>query len=94
MKKALISPEEKVLYISSWVWNTTNWVAVFSELIGAQRIAQVEDTTFSIASPLHWVDCPDNCEAAAWYYDGQSCMEISNVPEPPLPDGVEPNAIS
>lgn len=54
MKKALISPNEKVRD------NEGN-------VIGS-RIAETKETTFEVAPPLFWADCPDECETDTWYY--------------------------
>lgn len=56
--KALISPNEK-----SYSYDGT---------ILGQRIAQVSDNSFTVAFPLFWIDCPDECIADLWYYfEGQ-----------------------
>lgn len=68
--KALISPEEKVTDYQGNV---------------GERIAQVEQNTFEVAPPLHWVDCPDNCVADVWWYYNGTCEEI---PQPPQPDPI------
>jgi hypothetical protein len=67
--KALISPNEKVYDYESNV---------------GQRIAQVEsdDKIFAVASPLHWVDCPDDCVADIWWYYQDVCQPIPQPPEP------------
>ena len=63
---ALISPRERVQLVDG--------------AIGA-RVAQVEATTFEVALPLFWVDCPDECVAGLWYYDETSGM-CKPAPEP------------
>ena len=87
--KALISPNESFDYkwISSWVQDpqTQVWNPVYSEIFGCQRVAQVEpdNQTFPVALPLHWVDCPDDCQADAWYFkDGQVFIKPENAPHP------------
>lgn len=91
--KALISPNEKVSYISDWFWGKVNtpdgqeifsWMPIFSLINGGQRIAEVElnDKTFEIAEPLFWVDCPDDCVADQWYYNDGACFPIPNAPIP------------
>lgn len=70
--KALISPNEKRIdYLGN---------------IG-ERIAQVEQTEFEVAPPLHWVDCPDDCVADVWWYYNGTCEVMPQPPEPePLPE--------
>jgi hypothetical protein len=70
--KALISPNEQALSYDGSVLG--------------QRIAQVEEIEFPIASPLFWVDCPNDCKPDLWYYlDGQCIPK----PLPPEPDPQE-----
>jgi hypothetical protein len=92
--KALISPNESVSYVSSWVWEKVKtpygeevyaWVAKLSVLEGAQRVAEVEENTFEIAVPLFWVDCDDNCVADQWYYKDGLFSLVPNVPAPTEP---------
>jgi hypothetical protein len=45
------------------------------------RIAQVENTTFEVAEPLYWVDCPDDCNATTWYYN-ESELACEPIPIP------------
>ena len=63
MKKALISPQEKVTNSNGNI---------------GQRIAQVEpeDQTFEVAEPLFWTDCPDECLANEWFYFNFQCMPL------------------
>lgn len=74
-KKALIDPNTtSIKYISAWTSETdddgnTFYVPTYSDIPNAQRVAQVEDATFEIASPLFWVDCDDSTVADEWYYD-------------------------
>jgi hypothetical protein len=92
--KALISPNESVSYISSWVWEKVKtpsgqevyaWVAKSSVLEGAQRVAEVEENTFEVAEPLFWIDCPDECVADQWCYKDNLCALVPNVPAPTEP---------
>jgi hypothetical protein len=79
--KALISPNESfdLSWISSWDGDTP----VYSEILYCQRVAEVRITPFDIASPLHWVDCPDECVADQWYYkDGAVYIKPQNVKKP------------
>jgi len=82
MKKALISPNEKVLYISGWDGQSP----VYTEL--GQRVAEVCDAEFEVAAPLFWLDCADDVVADQFYYDGTA---IQAVPESPLqPEVIQP----
>jgi hypothetical protein len=97
--KALISPNESFDYkwISSWNEVGSTWNPVFSEIFGCQRVAQVEpdNQAFPVAEPLHWVDCPDDCQADAWYFkDGQVFIKPQDEPHPngnsqPVTDGMQ-----
>jgi hypothetical protein len=85
--KALISPKELFTFtwISSWTQEGTEWVPVYSEILNCQRVAEVEpnDKVFTVASPLHWVDCPANCKADVWYFkNGQVFIKPTDVPRP------------
>jgi len=85
--KALISPNESFTYlwISSWEFIDEEWQPVYSEINDCIRVAEVEpnNNTFSVAHPLEWVDCPDECKADQWYYkDGQVFIKQQNAPKP------------
>ena len=91
--KALISPKEIYTHtwISSWVWvskptennpNAGYWDAVKSTIDNCQRVAEVEPQSFEVASPLFWVDCPDDCKADQWYFkDGAVYIKPTDVSE-------------
>ena len=66
--KALISPNEK---ITDYLGNV------------GERVAQVEPdgSEFEVASPLTWVDCPDDCVQDVWYYINNTCVIIPQQPE-------------
>lgn len=66
MKKALISPDESVIH-----YNGTT--------VLGQRVAEVHDIGFEVASPLHWVDCADDLVAQNHYYDAGDST-IKSVP--------------
>lgn len=78
MKKALISPSEKVLYISGW---TSQNKPIYTTIPNAERVAEVLDTAFEVAPPLFWVDCNDNIIADQWYYDSVTTAFVV-VPDP------------
>lgn len=40
-------------------------------------VAEVVDTTFPVAGPFHWEDCPNDCVAYQWEWKDGSCSEIS-----------------
>lgn len=69
MKKALISPNEKVIDYQGNV---------------GDRIAQIEPvgSEFPVADPLFWVDCPDECVADVWWYYQNVCQVMPQPPEP------------
>jgi hypothetical protein len=96
--KALISPNEifTCTWVASWVWDPPSpndseghWkAATTGEITNCQRVAQVEpdNKIFSVAEPLYWVECPDNCLADRWYYkDGQVQPKPQNVSPPENP---------
>lgn len=66
--KALISPQEE---------RTT-----FDGVNGV-RVAEVQENTFEVASPLFWTDCPDNIIADAYLYVIET-SEFYLLDEPPL----------
>lgn len=68
MKNALISPEEKVYNYDG-------------TLLG-ERVAEVTDTTFEVASPLFWVECADDVIADQFYYDTETQTIIAKPPKP------------
>lgn len=71
--KALISPNEKVY----------SYDGIFLGF----RVAEVSNSIFDVASPLFWVDCPDECAADQWYYF-EDQLYIKPEP-PPLPEEPE-----
>jgi len=93
--KALISPNEvfNYSYISSWNEVDGVWTPVRTEILNCQRVAQVEpdNQAFPVAEPLYWFDCPDNCQADAWYFkDGQVAVKPADVPGPqPVSQGTQ-----
>jgi hypothetical protein len=86
--KALISPNEIFtwVWVTSWKQENNQWVPDTTNSIdNCQRVAEVEpdNRVFSVAQPLYWVDCPDNCVADQWYYkDGQVQIKPENAPKP------------
>mgnify|MGYP003654775030 CR=1 FL=1 len=68
MKKALISPNEKVYdYEDNYL---------------GERIAEVSDNEFPVASPLYWIDCDDNVTAELYYFDPTTDL-CELIPQPP-----------
>jgi hypothetical protein len=65
--KALISPNEAAL--------NPNTLQVIGE-----RIAEVNEVEFEVASPLFWVDCASDVVANEFYYDPSS-QQIIKIPE-------------
>jgi hypothetical protein len=45
------------------------------------RIAQVEQNEFPVATPLFWTDCPDDCVADVWWYYNGACEVMPTPPE-------------
>lgn len=74
MKKALISPNEKVF--------NSDGVEI------GKRVAETVAQDFPIAPPLFWVDCADDVEADVYYYD-PATQEIKLTPVPPVVDSVQ-----
>jgi hypothetical protein len=66
MKKALISPNESVIHYDG------------STVLG-HRIAEVHDTGFDVALPLHWIDCADDLVVSTHYYDAADST-IKSIP--------------
>lgn len=89
MKKALISPNETVSYISGWT-TTAPIQPIFTVIPNAERVAEILDTTFEVAPPLFWTDCADNIVADEWYYDSQTLAFVVVPPPAPRPDPVQP----
>jgi hypothetical protein len=69
MKKALISPNESVIHYDG------------STVLG-HRIAEVHDTGFDVAVPLHWIDCADDLVVSTHYYDAADST-IKSIPVKP-----------
>jgi hypothetical protein len=93
--KALIAPNESfdLRWVSSWVKEDDVWTPIYSEIIDCQRVAQIEpdDKVFDVASPLHWVSCPNDCVADEWYYKDSQCIpKPQDAPMPPTPVEVLP----
>lgn len=70
--KALVSPNEKSYS--------------YDGILLGERIAQVQETEFSVAPPLFWCDCPIDCVADQWYYSDGQCLPKPIPPDPePIP---------
>lgn len=85
MKKALISPNETVSYLSGWT-NTKPYQPIYFVIADAARVAEICDVDFPIAQPLFWVDCADNVVADGWYYNKITQQLIPVPPPAPRPD--------
>lgn len=88
--KALISPQELFcwVWVSGWQQSGTTWAPVYSQVENCQRVADVrpDNGAFQVAQPLHWVDCPTDCIADAWYYkNSQVTKKPVDVPMPATP---------
>jgi len=75
--KSLISPQEIRNYEYPIAWQLDEegvWQPELFTAEGCYRIAEVEpdELEFPVASPLFWVDCPEDCNPSTWYYkDGE-----------------------
>jgi hypothetical protein len=90
MMKALISPNEISPYIASWTYDTStkSWVPVFEDVPDSWRVAQVQEDSFEVASPLFWVDCASDVVADEWYYQSSTGVILA-IPAPaPIPENV------
>jgi hypothetical protein len=87
MKKALIDPSAVVFQLTQWVWNSTSkkYEGVWEEIPNSNRVAEVADSQFPVASPLFWVECADDVVADAWYYDKVTQTIVLVPPPPPVP---------
>jgi len=92
MKKALISPNELITYISAWTEQVPP-EPIYTTVPNGERVAEVVDNTFEIAQPLFWVDCDDAILADQWYYDSATATFVvtpQNVPQPqPVVEGAQ-----
>lgn len=52
-------------------------------LILGGRVADVAAQEFPVAAPMFWVDCPDECVAGVWTYNGAECVAPAPVPASP-----------
>lgn len=87
MKKALISPVEifNHTYVSGWKTEEGSIIPIeiYTTIENCYRVAEVAETTFEVAEPLFWTDCPDDCKADLWYYkDGVFYAKPTDVPQP------------
>jgi len=84
--KALISPNEytSVFWVVSWKQEDGEWVPDQTMFIsGCYRVAEVQENTFPVAPPMHWVDCPEGYVPNELYYkDGQVNPKPKDAPKP------------
>ncbi len=88
MKKGLIDPNTVVYYVSAWQSPSKEkepYTPVLSEVPNSDRLAEVLNTEFEVASPLFWVDCPDNAVADQWYYNNATNQVLPKPPDAPYP---------
>ncbi len=88
MKKGLIDPNTKVLYISAWTPPAKDgdfYTPVVTEVPDSDRLAEVIDHEFDVAEPLFWVDCPDEAIADLWYYDNVKKQVLIKPEDAPYP---------
>lgn len=74
MKKALISPMEKVN---------------LPDGSQGERVAWVCDAEYPVAAPLFWLDGADDVVPDQWYYD-PSNQTINPLPQPEIAGGTTP----
>lgn len=72
--KALIDPNSLVSNITSLITYTDDDGRIRSEAVrdnipNSQRICEVVETQFEVASPLFWVDCNTSVNSNDFYYD-------------------------
>jgi hypothetical protein len=79
MRKALISPIEPRLD------NDGN---------SGYRVAFVGDEEFEVASPLFWVECPDDCVQDFWVYVNNVLVKLVSDPQDVEDIGVYDNKIT
>lgn len=84
--KALISPNEiiSVFWVTSWKQEDGKWVPDETMYIDhCQRVAEVEQESFPVAPPMHWVDCPEGYKAGELYYkNGELQITPKSAPIP------------
>jgi hypothetical protein len=81
MKNALISPNESpIQYVSGWTTGTEP-ERIYTPIANSCRVAQVENQTFEVSSPLFWAPCADDVVADQWYYNTND-NQIYPVPAP------------
>ena len=80
-KKALISPNESpIQYISAWTTDIPP-EPICIPIENSCRVAEVENQTFEVSSPLFWTPCADDVVADQWYYNTND-NQIYPVPDP------------
>jgi len=89
MKNALISPNESVSYVSGWTEETYP-KEIYTVITTAQRIAEINNTTFEVANPLFWVECSDDIVAHEFYYDSVTKSFIEIPDAAPYPELTQP----
>lgn len=86
MAYALIDPKCDVSRISSWTHEAARNIhkPELELLEGKHNITQIEDNTFEVASPLHWVECNASVTCDDYYYDpsDSTIKAKNNVAEP------------
>lgn len=74
MRKALISPNEKVYS--------------YDGILLGDRVAETADNEFPVSPPLFWTDCSDEVIADEWYWNEGIFYPVPapppapNIPEP------------
>jgi hypothetical protein len=92
MAYALIDPFSPVIRVQGWdtVEGQERQVPNTAVLEGKHTITQIEDATFEMCSPFHWVECNSSVTTDDYYYDpvDSTIKPKNNVadPNPPTPD--------
>lgn len=88
MNNALISPNEAVLYVSSWNGSTP----VYTTVPNGQRVAEVSSSQFPVAPPMFWMVCADDVVADLFYYDSVTNTIQQTPPSIPKPNPDQPTS--
>jgi hypothetical protein len=88
--RALISPKEAFEheYISGYETDESGKMrSIKTTIENCTRVADVCSQEFPVASPLFWVDCPDNAAADVWAYKEGVVFELpqnAKLPSTPV----------
>ena len=85
--KALIDPNGRPAYVASWEYSSQHkgYAPVYAQIPNASSVAEVQENSFEIASPLFWVDCAAEVMADYWYYENATQSVLPVPASPPIP---------